>query len=206
MSVALALVDTGGANLNSVIFALQRLKVEPVLTRDPEVVRSARRVILPGVGAAADSMARLGEAGLVEVIGGLQQPVLGICLGMHLLFSASSEGEVETLGLLDGHVSRMQSTADLRVPHMGWNRVRPAEGVDDPLFAGIEGAPHMYFVHSYQAPASAWTIAESDYGGVFPAAVRQGNFMGVQFHPERSTAAGARLLRNFCTTEVSQWK
>jgi len=191
----LAIVDSGGANIASVQFALARLGVEGALTTDPAVIRGAERVILPGVGSAAEGMKRLHERGLADCVRGLTQPVLGICLGMQLLFSASEEGPTPTLGLLPGRVALLPAGPGLTVPHMGWNTlevVRPS-----PLLAGFDAATRFYFVHSFAAPVSADTLAACTHGRRFAAAVQHGNFFGVQFHPERSGAAGARLLRNF---------
>ena len=189
------LIDSGGANIGSVRYALERLGVDAPLTAEADVIRSADRVILPGVGAAATAMALLRDRGLVEVIRGLQQPLLGICLGMQLLFEASDEGDVDCLGLLPGRVRRMQPAAGLRVPHMGWNRLKPRG--DSPLLEGIPDGAQVYFVHGYAAPVDANTIASSDHGETFAAVVQRGNVAGAQFHPERSGAVGARLLQNF---------
>ena len=189
------LVDSGGANLGSVRYALERLGVAPVVSGDPAVITAADRVILPGVGAAAPGMARLRELDLVPTLRALDKPLLGICLGMQLLFEASDEGDVECLGLLPGRVRRMQPAAGLRVPHMGWNRLKPRG--DSPLLDGIPDGAQVYFVHGYAAPVDANTIASSDHGETFAAVVQRGKVAGAQFHPERSAAFGARLLANF---------
>jgi glutamine amidotransferase len=192
---SLAIVDSGGANIASVRFALGRLGVASELTADPAVIRAADKVILPGVGAAQEGMKRLQEKGLVECVRGLSQPVLGICLGMQLLFEASEEGATPSLGLLPGRVARLPEAPGITVPHMGWNTVsllRPS-----PLFAGIAADARFYFVHSFAGPVTADTVATATHGTTFAAAVARGNFSGVQFHPERSGAAGAQLLRNF---------
>lgn len=194
-----AIIDNGGANIASLRFALERLGASSHLTTDPRELRSARRVILPGVGAAADAMSRLQALGLVDLIPQLTQPVLGICLGMQLLFARSEEGadgvETECLGIIPEGVSRLQERRDLPVPHMGWNQLRIVQ--PSPLTRGIEDGEHVYFVHSYVAPLGPWTLAATDYGGEFSAAVRHENFLGVQFHPERSARVGARLIANF---------
>ncbi|HYC71107.1 MAG TPA: imidazole glycerol phosphate synthase subunit HisH [Opitutaceae bacterium] len=190
----LAIVDSGGANIASVKFALERLGVAGELTADPAVIRAAARVILPGVGSAAEGMKRLRERGLVECVRGLGQPVLGICLGMQLLFEASEEGPTPALGVLPGRVALLPAAPGLTVPHMGWNTV--AVDRPTPLFEGLAGR-RFYFVHSYAAPPGEHTLASAEHGVRFSAAVRRGNFHGVQFHPERSGAAGARLLKNF---------
>lgn len=191
----LALVDAGGANIGSVRYALQRLGVEAALTRDAETIRRADRVILPGVGAAAPAMALLREAGLVDVLRGLIQPVLGVCLGMQLLCAHSEEGDVDCLGLIDAPVRRLQGSGGLRVPHMGWNEVN-ARAVH-PLCAGGAREGWAYFVHSYAVPVCAATLATCEHGITFSAAIGQGNFMGVQYHPERSAAMGMAVLRSF---------
>ncbi len=189
------LVEAGGTNIGSLRYALARLGVEAQLTADAGRIRAASHVILPGVGAAAPGMRRLRETGLVEVLRDLRQPVLGVCLGMQLLFERSQEGDTECLGLLPGTVSRLPERDGLRVPHMGWNRLQSQ--VRDPLLAGLDDPAFAYFVHSYAAPVGAHTLASADHGGAFSAVVRKGNICGMQFHPERSGAVGARLLQNF---------
>jgi len=190
-----AIIDSGGANIASLVFALRRLGCEATLTRDPAAVRAASRVILPGVGAAADAMSRLAGQGLAEVIPALRQPLLGICLGMQLLFESSDEGPVRCLGILAGTARRFQPAAGRPVPHMGWNQL--ATGRESPLLAGVTSGEYAYFVHSYALPPGADTVATCDYGGPFSAAVSRANFHGTQFHPERSGTTGARILRNF---------
>jgi glutamine amidotransferase len=190
------IIDNGGANIASLRYALERLGASSHLTADPDELTGARRVILPGVGAAADAMARLRALGLVDLLPQLTQPVLGICLGMQLLFARSEEGEdTECLGIIDERVARFPDRAGHPVPHMGWNQLRLV--TPSPLFDGISDGDYVYFVHSYAAPIGPWTLAASDYGAEFSAAVRRGNFHGVQFHPERSAATGSRLLANF---------
>lgn len=188
-----AIIASGGANIASLSFALERLGCAPEHTADPARIHAASHVILPGVGAAADAMRRLNEHGLVGVIPTLRQPVLGICLGMQLLFETSEEGTGAGLEILPGRVRKLRAT---RLPHMGWNEV--AMG-DDPLFAGI---PKLiaYYANSYVAEPAAESevIGWTEYQGErFPAAVRSGRVWGVQFHPEKSGAAGLRLLGNF---------
>jgi glutamine amidotransferase len=189
------LVEAGGTNIGSLRYALARLGVEAQLTADAGRIRAASHVILPGVGAAGPGMRMLREAGLVEVLCALQQPVLGVCLGMQLLFERSEEGDTECLGLLPGTVSRLPEHAGLRVPHMGWNRLQVS--ARDPLLAGLDDPAFAYFVHSYAAPVSACMLASADHGGAFSAVVRRGNVCGMQFHPERSARVGALLLQNF---------
>jgi glutamine amidotransferase len=193
--MSVALVDSGGANIGSVRYALQRLGAEAALTSDANAIRRADRVILPGVGAAAPAMARLREAGLVEVLRGLVQPVLGVCLGMQLLCRHSEEGDVDCLGLIDAPVQRIPGNDALRVPHMGWNEIVACR--DHPLNAGDAGEGWAYFVHGYAVPVCATTLATCEYGRTFSAAVGQENFMGVQYHPERSAAMGMAVLGNF---------
>ncbi|HQR23894.1 MAG TPA: imidazole glycerol phosphate synthase subunit HisH [Steroidobacteraceae bacterium] len=190
-----AIIDNGGANIASLRYALDRLGADSHLTADPEVLSAAPRVILPGVGAAADAMQRLETSGLVATIRGLRQPVLGICLGMQLLFESSEEGDTRCLGLISGRVQRFPQRDGYPVPHMGWNQVEFAAA--EPLLRGIDTGDYVYFVHGYAAPVGPWTVATTDYGGPFSAVVRQGNFAGTQFHPERSGTTGSRLLANF---------
>lgn len=189
------LVDSGGTNLGSVRYALQRFGVDAALSADARRIRAASHVILPGVGAAGPGMARLREADLVDVLRGLRQPVLGVCLGMQLLFERSEEGATECLGLLDGVVRHFPQGGNVRIPHMGWNALRIER--DDALLDGVAAGAHAYFVHSYAAPSGADTLASCSHGATFSAVVRRGNVCGMQFHPERSGALGARLLRNF---------
>lgn len=194
-----AIIDSGGANIASLVFALRRLDCEAVLTRDPQTIREARRVILPGVGAAADAMGRLAAYGLDGLVPTLRQPVLGICLGMQLLFEESEEGPARCLGIIPGTARRFEATAG-PVPHMGWNQVQ--RRTDSPLLSGIEDGAYFYFVHSYALPPGSCTVATTDYGGPFTAVAGRANFLGTQFHPERSGPAGARVLRNFLEDEA----
>ena len=194
----IAIIDSGGANIASVTFALERCGARATLTTDAEIIASADKVILPGVGAAPVAMAQLQKAGLVDCIRGLTQPVLGICLGMQLLFERSEEGDTALLGLIPGTVGAFQPAPGLSIPHMGWNRLLPTAGAAaNPLLKGIDDGAHVYFVHSYFAPVSGDTVAACRYGADFTALVAHGNFMGAQFHPERSGPIGARILQNF---------
>jgi glutamine amidotransferase len=197
--VKVVLVDSGGANIGSVRYALERLGVAAEMTADAETILAADRVILPGVGAAAPAMARLNQMNLVHLLRGLRQPVLGICLGMQLLFEGSEEGDVDCLGLVPGRVRRMSAAPGIRVPHMGWNRLRPTRA--DGLLDGIAPGAQAYFVHSFAAPVTGDCLASCDHGAPFAAMVRRGNVAGAQFHPERSGAVGARLLQNFLQAE-----
>ena len=189
------MLDSGGTNLGSVQYAFERLGVRAELSRDPERIRRASHVVLPGVGAAAPGMLRLRESGLDRLIPTLTQPVLGVCLGMQLLFEASAEGGTACLGILKGRLTRFDEARCGRVPHMGWNRIDAIR--DSPLLAGLGRDAFAYFVHSYAAPVTSATVATCDYGGAFAAVVSERNFHGAQCHPERSAAVGARLLSNF---------
>jgi glutamine amidotransferase len=193
--VSIVIVATGGANIASLQFALERLGASSEVSAEPERIRSASHVILPGVGAAGDAMARLRERGLDIVIPSLRQPVLGICLGMQLLHEASAEGDTRCLGIIPGAASRLIDAPGRPVPHMGWNTIEPERSC--PVLAGFSGADYAYFVHSYALPVNEATVAACRYGERFSACVAWRNFFGAQFHPERSAQAGARLLSNF---------
>jgi imidazole glycerol-phosphate synthase subunit HisH len=189
------IVDSGGANLASLRYALERLGAHTQVSNDARTIAGAARVVLPGVGAAAHAMERLHAAGLTSVLRALTQPVLGVCLGMQLLFALSEEGLTECLGVLPYAVRRLRSAPQRPVPHMGWNQLcqlRP-----DPLLEGVPDGAYAYFVHSYAAPVTQHTLASTEYGAALSAVVRHENFWGTQFHPERSAATGARVLANF---------
>ena len=190
-----ALIDAGGANLGSVRYALEREGAQVDVVRDADGLRGARCIVLPGVGAAPVAMALLRERGLEEALRTSPLPLLGICLGMQLLYERSEEGGIDCLGLLPGSVRRLAPSAGVRVPHMGWNQLQPLR--DDPLLQGIDDDAQAYFVHGYAAPVGGDCIAACTHGERFSAVVRRGRVMGAQFHPERSAAAGAVLLRNF---------
>jgi glutamine amidotransferase len=189
------IVANGGANIASLQFALERLEVASLVSAQPERIRAASHVILPGVGAAADAMTRLRRGGLDEVLPSLHQPVLGICLGMQLLFEASDEGPARCLGIIPGRAARFAEAPGRPVPHIGWNTLDIQSG--SALLTGVGSEDYAYFVHSYALPLNAATIASTHYGAPFSACVQWKNFYGMQFHPERSAAVGARLLRNF---------
>jgi glutamine amidotransferase len=195
--VDVAIIDSGGANLASLQFALDRLGARSTVSSDAEVIAAAPRVLLPGVGAAADAMRRLRHSGLDRLIPTLRAPLLGVCLGMQLLFEHSAEGDTACLGVLGGRVEHLASSPGIPVPHMGWNTLELI--ADDPLLTGIASGEHLYFVHSYAAPVADSTLAAVRYGRALAAVVRHDNFRGVQFHPERSATVGARILRNFLT-------
>ena len=189
-------IDSGGANLASLLYALQRLGAEVTVSLDPSVIEQADRVLLPGVGAAGAAMQRLQSAGLVSILRDLRKPLLGICLGMQLLFEHSAEDDTETLGLLTGRVERLPATPELPAPHMGWNTLTALRA--EPLLHGLQSTDRCYFVHGYFASgALPDVVATSDYGRSIAAVVRRGPIAGVQFHPERSGAVGAAILRNF---------
>jgi glutamine amidotransferase len=190
-----ALIDAGGANLGSVRYALERLGIEARVVRDADGLAGAERVILPGVGAAAPGMRALREQGLVEALRGLRVPLLGVCLGMQLLYDSSEEGDTACLGLLPGRVRKLRAGPGVRVPHMGWNALSCVGGGG--LLKGIGRGDHAYFVHGYAAPVDAHTLAVARHGEAFAAIVRKDLHVGAQFHPERSSALGAQLLENF---------
>lgn len=190
------LLDSGGANLGSVQAAFARIGVEAPVTSDWNAIRNATHVVLPGVGAAAACMGTLRGNGLDRLIPRLTQPLIGICVGMQLLYERSDEGDTECLGLLQGVAQLLPASPGIRIPHMGWNRLETASPSVHPLLTGLGNAA-VYFVHSYAALPTTDTIATSSHGRPFSAIAARGSIMGAQFHPERSSAAGARLLRNF---------
>ncbi len=188
-----AIVKYNAGNTVSVINALKRLGIEPIVTDDAETLRSADKVIFPGVGEASSAMQYLRERGLEIVIPSLKQPVLGICLGMQLMCAVSEENETACLGILPYRVKRFVSDT-LKIPHTGWNRIGQLRS---PLFDGVGEGERVYFVHGYYVETGADTTAVSDYGLGFSAGVGRGNFHAIQFHPERSGDTGARILANF---------
>jgi glutamine amidotransferase len=193
----IVIVNTGCANISSVKFAVERLGKQVTVSDDLAVIKQADKVFLPGVGSANAAMASIEKKQLIGCIQGLTQPVLGICLGMQLMVEQSEESLTDStpcLGLIPGQVKRMQ-VGDLRLPHMGWNTVTPV--ADAPLFKGIDNDSYFYFVHSFAVAVSEFTMASCNYGMDFSAALHKDNFFGVQFHPERSSDAGAHLLKNF---------
>ena len=200
MSGKVVIIGSTGANLASLDFALRRLGCAAAVSEDSDTIRQAERVILPGVGAAADAMQRLEAAGIDSLIPELEQPLLGICLGMQLLFERSEEDDAQCLGVIPEEIRRLPDLADLPVPEMGWNSIEKLEPC--PLLAGIESGGYAYFVHSYAAPIGPYTRAQADYGGYFSAVVQDRNFFGTQFHPERSSTFGSRILANFLKLKV----
>jgi len=191
----IVIVDSGGANLNSVIFALARLGVSAKLTVDRDEIKSASHVILPGVGAAKEAMFRLSSLNLCDTLCSLSQPVLGICLGMQLLYDHSVEGDVACLGIIKGCVEKLPLQEGITIPHMGWNTVNIVQQVS--LLKNIADSSYFYFVHSYFAPVNDAACAVTNHGIKFAAVCRHNNFYGTQFHPERSGEAGAKILKNF---------
>ncbi len=223
----IAVVDYDTGNLRSVAEALRRAGAEFTLTSDAALLRRAERVILPGVGEASSAMAKLRQRGLDEVLPTLTCPVLGICIGMQLLCLSSEEGDARCLGIFPTRVRRLPTVSEtpqnptgpangpalagdtprsgssaaataphtrLKIPHVGWDTI---QGVRSPLFEGIPEESYVYYVHSFAADPCPATIATTDYGRCFSAALNRDNFYGTQFHPEKSGATGARLLRNF---------
>ena len=188
-------IGSCGSNLASLGFALKRLGVDAPVTEDPDRVRRATHVILPGVGAAAAGMTRLAAAGLAEIVPTLTQPELGICLGMQLLFAGSDEEDTKCLGVIDARVTKLPQSTDLPVPQMGWNQLEAV--ADTALLAGVEPGAFAYFIHSYAAPVGDFTRAVTRYGVPFSAVIERGSFFGTQFHPERSARVGAQVLANF---------
>lgn len=190
--MSVAIVDLGCGNVGSVAVGLQRLGAEVRLTRDAGELAKADRIVLPGVGAAGFAMERIAQFGLREALTRTDRPLLGICLGMQLLFESSEEDDTFCLGLIPGKVRRLDPAAGLPVPHMGWSRL----DVRDDGF-GLESGDYAYFAHGFAADDGPHSLATAEHGRTIPAAVRQGRLLGAQFHPERSSAAGARFLEAF---------
>ncbi|MEZ2414221.1 imidazole glycerol phosphate synthase subunit HisH [Muriicola sp. E247] len=188
----IVIIDYGAGNIQSIQFALERLGYSAVLSDDPNEIRNADKVIFPGVGEASSAMKKLVESGLDKVIPELTQPVLGICLGMQLMCASSEEGNTTGLGIYDVDVVRF--SRKVKVPQIGWNQIRELKS---PLFKGIPENEYIYLVHSYYAPLSKDTIAVTDYELPYSSAMGKNNFWGVQFHPEKSSDIGERILNNF---------
>lgn len=191
----LVIIKYNAGNVQSVMYALERLGVSPVLSDDPETIQQAERVIFPGVGEAGSTMRYLRARQLDQVIIDLKQPVLGVCLGMQLMCRHSEERDTDCLGIFDESVKRFPQ-GDLKVPHMGWNRLA-VNG--HPLLQGLGADPYTYFVHSYYVAPGPDTIATTDYVLPFSSALARDNFYATQFHPEKSGEVGASILRNFLT-------
>ena len=189
-----AIVKYNAGNIHSVVHALRRLGIEPVLTDNPTLLQTADKVIFPGVGEAATTMRYLKQTGLDNVIKNLTQPVLGICLGMQLLCSHSQEGDVDALGIFDVPVQKFTWQKGIKIPHMGWNQI---EQLKSPLFATCQENDYVYFVHSYYVPVCVHTIATTQYSLPFSAALNKNNFYATQFHPEKSGDVGSLILEQF---------
>lgn len=190
-----AIIDSGGANIASLLYAFERLDTVAELTTDANTIRSAKHVLLPGVGAARDAMQRLADADLVDVIRDLKQPVLGICLGMQLLCDASEEEDTECLGIIPGVARKLTVAEDCAVPNMGW--CATSQNARHPILDNVEDNSWFYYLHSYALPLSEHTLASARHAGDFSAMIGKDNFVAAQFHPERSSQAGAKLLANF---------
>ncbi|KXJ52128.1 MAG: imidazole glycerol phosphate synthase subunit HisH [Colwellia sp. Phe_37] len=193
------IVDTGCANLASVKFAVERLGFAVTISDDINTIKNADKVILPGVGSARHAMENIQAKGLVATLQQLTQPVLGFCLGMQLMARSSVEGAktdevVQCLALIPTDICPLDAK-DLRMPHMGWNTLTQVS--DHPVFAGINAEDYFYFVHSFAAPVSEYTVARCQYGSEFSAAIAKDNFIGCQFHPERSSSLGSKIIKNF---------
>lgn len=190
----IAIIDYGAGNVQSVLFALERIGFTGKVTSNAQEIINADKVIFPGVGEASSAMKMLEEKGLVKVILQLKQPMLGICLGMQLLCSSSEEGNTEGIGVFDITIKRFSN--QVKVPQMGWNTIYDLKS---PLFDGINQNEYMYLVHSYYAPLNAFTIATTNYDIEYATALQKDNFYGVQFHPEKSGKFGEQILNNFLT-------
>ena len=198
-----AIIKYNAGNIYSVYCACRRLGHDAVITDDPVVIRQADRVIFPGVGEARAAMQHLNQTGLADVIRGLRQPVLGICIGMQLLCSHSEEGDVDCLGIFDVPVVRFRpSSKEFKVPQMGWNTIEKFEktaenGNSNRLFINLHEGDYVYYVHSFHVPICSYTIVQTDYDGFYSAALHKDNFWATQFHPEKSGPVGEQILRNF---------
>ncbi len=192
------IVDTGCANLSSVKFAVERLGFKVLITDDIDIIKNANKVILPGVGTAKHAMKNIIDKGLVETLKNLTQPVLGFCLGMQLMCRSSVESStgdiVECLNIIPTDIIPLDAK-ELRLPHMGWNTLTTVS--NHPVFSGISLGDYFYFVHSFAASVSEYTVASCQYGSEFSAAIAKDNFIGCQFHPERSSELGSKIIKNF---------
>lgn len=192
----IVIIDYGAGNIQSLKFALQRHGYQGILSNDPEIISSADKVVFPGVGEAGSAMRKLQKSGLDLLIPELEQPVLGICLGMQLMCERSEEGNTRGLGIFEVEVRKFAST--VKVPQIGWNQIFELQS---PLFQGIKEKDFIYMVHSYFAPVSSETIAKTEYGNEYSSALHKDNFYGLQFHPEKSGKTGERILENFLKLE-----
>lgn len=194
----LVIIDTNCANLTSVKFAFERLGITPIISDDKDVILSAEKIVLPGVGTAEFAMNELSKKGLIDTIKKIKVPLLGICLGMQLLGEYSLEGQtakIDTLNLIANTTHKLE-VGELPLPHMGWNKLY-FDDINHPLFKDINNGDFVYFVHSYRMAVGANTLATCEYGEKFSAIVGQGNYFGMQFHPEKSGKVGLQLLKNF---------
>lgn len=189
------LLDLGYGNLGSIETALRRLGAEVTRASDPEALVKADRLLVPGVGAARFAMERIASLGLAPSLRAFTRPALGICLGMHLLFEQSEEGEIETLGIIPGSVRKLRPGPSVTIPHMGWSKLEVSSET-----IGLSTGDYVYFAHSYAAPHGPYTVARAQHGVAVPAVVRAANWTGAQFHPERSGQAGARFLAAWLTS------
>ncbi|MFZ0490718.1 MAG: imidazole glycerol phosphate synthase subunit HisH [Salegentibacter sp.] len=192
----IAIIDYGAGNIQSIKFAIKRLGYEAFLSSDAEEIKAADKVIFPGVGEASSAMRMLKATGLDEIIPELNQPVLGICLGMQLMCEHSEEGDTEGLAIFDAKVVKFGK--DLKVPQIGWNQIYDLE---TELFEGIREKEYVYLVHSFYVKECEETIASTEYGVEYTSAIKKNNFYGVQFHPEKSSKAGEKILENFLKLE-----
>ena len=201
------IVDTGCANLSSVKFAIERLGFSVTITDDIEQIKAADKVILPGVGSAKHAMANIIEKNLVQTLQSLTQPVLGFCLGMQLMTESSTEGgkeaAIDCLGIIPTKVTPLNAEGNC-LPHMGWNTLTKV--AIHPVLKGINVGDYFYFVHSFAAPVSEYTLASCEYGSEFSAIIAKGNFIGCQFHPERSSELGSKIIKNFLELDSTQMK
>lgn len=188
----IVIINYGAGNIQSIKFAIQRLGYEAVLSNDPAEIRAADKVVFPGVGEASSAMSKLRASGLDTLVPRLKQPVLGICLGMQLMCNHTEEGDTKGLGVFDVNVVRFNS--GVKVPQIGWNQI---ESLNSLLFEGIDEKEYIYLVHSYYAPVTKDTVAQSTYGVTYATALQKDNFYGTQFHPEKSSTTGSKILQNF---------
>jgi len=193
----LVIINYGAGNIKSIQFAFNRLGVNAVLSSNPDEILSADKIIFPGVGEASTAMQKLKESGLITLIPNLKQPVLGICLGMQLLCNSTEEGNTKGLGIFNTQVKRFSNK--VKVPQMGWNIIK---NLKSDLFTGIKENEYMYLVHSYYAEHCEQAIATTDYDINYASALQHNNFFGVQFHPEKSSLAGERILENFLKLDI----
>ncbi len=188
----IVIINYGAGNIQSIKFAIQRLGYEAILSDNPAVIKAADKVIFPGVGEASSAMRKLKDSGLDTLVPKLEQPVLGICLGMQLMCTYTEEGDTKGLGIFDTEVQRFPNT--VKVPQIGWNQI---EQLDSPLFEGVLEQAYIYLVHSYYAPITPYTVARTTYGAPYSTALQKDNFYGTQFHPEKSSSVGEQILLNF---------